>query len=50
MVDFVNSNGVPPLPSMLLGYFLPLPKYDAVGEFQIALIATPGLAKTKCAG
>lgn len=50
MVDFVHPNGCPPLYSMLLGCFLPLPKYDAVGEFQIALIVTPGLAKIKCAG
>lgn len=35
---------------MLLGYFLPLPKYDVMEEFQIDLVVTPGLAETKYAG
>lgn len=50
MVDFVNPNVCLLLPSMLLGYFLPLPKYDAVGELQEVLIIISGSAETEYAG
>lgn len=49
MVAFVHPNAFL-LPSMLLGYFLPLLKYNVVEEFQIVLIITPELAETKHAG
>lgn len=50
MVAFVHLNACLLLPSMLLGYFLPLPKYNVVEEFQIVLITTSELAETKHAG
>lgn len=47
MVAFVHSNACHLLPSMLLGYFLPLPNYNVVEEIQLVFNNNSGLAETK---